>query len=188
VLKWQPWHARLHLPVVTLFAAVAGALLGRARPIVVATIAAAALFVVTPSLLWSWQKPLLGTPSIFTASWEENILRTQPRLHEPLRCSVEGARRIAPRSVGIIVFGVGWEYLVQRALLRGLDRPPRFVPSSSHRELRPRRLEAADLIIRINGPSGNFRQKASGTSYVAVERCGPYTLYIPLGSAAASAE
>src|SRR5262249_44401088 len=96
------------------------------------------------------------TPSLFTASWEENILRTQRQLHKPLDCTVEAARRIAPRSVGVIVFREGWEYLVQRALLRGLDRAPRFVPSSRHREIRPRRLEAADLILGVNGSSEDF--------------------------------
>jgi hypothetical protein len=48
--------------------ALAGAALGRARPTVVAAIAAAAPFVVAPSPLWSQQKPLLGAPSIFTAT------------------------------------------------------------------------------------------------------------------------
>jgi hypothetical protein len=187
LLKWQPWHARLHVPVVTLFAAVAGTLFGRERPSVVATIAVAALFVVVPSLLWSEQKPLLGKPSIFTASWEQNALRTQRRLFQPLRCTVDAARRIAPRSIGIIVFREEWEYLLQRALLRGLDRAPRFVPSSNYRDFRPRRLEPADLIIRINGPSGDFRQEESGTSYVAVQRCSPYTLYVPLAAEAAGA-
>lgn len=187
VVKWQPYETRLHLPVASLFAALGGALLARARPVAVAAIAVVALLVVVPSLLWNGQKPLLGSPSIFTATWEENVLRTQRRLRGPLRCAVEAARRVAPQSVAIAVFGKGWEYLVQRALLRGLEHPPRFVPSSIHPDLRPRPLEAADLVVRINDSSPEFRHEPSGTVYAAVERCGPYTLYVPFGAATARA-
>ena len=115
------------------------------------------------------------------------MLRTHPQLRRPLRCTVEASRRIALESVAVTAFGEGWKYLVQRALLRGLERPPRFVPSGIDPDLRPRRLEDADLVIRINDSSSEFRHEPSGTGYVVVERCGPYTLYVPVGAAAARA-
>jgi hypothetical protein len=187
MLRWQPFHARLHLPVVSLFAAVAGALLDRARPVAVAASALAAVLVVAPSILWGRQKPLLGSPSIFTATWEENMLRTQRQLRKPLRCAVAAARRVSPRSVGI-TGAEGWEYAVQRALLRGLERVPRFVPASTHRELRARALETADLVVRIDDPRRHkLASEPSKAPYVAVKSCGLYTLYVPTGATAARA-
>jgi hypothetical protein len=183
VVKWQPFNVRLHLPLVSLFAAVVGVLLGRARPAAVAAVAISALVVVAPSLLWGRQKPLLASPSIFTASWEEDVLRTQPWLLKPLGCAVDAARRIAPQRIAITVFGEGWEYLLQRALIRGLARTPRFVPAGVHQDVRLRPLEAADLFVRINDSSAEFEHEPSGTVYVAVERCGPYALYVPSGAA-----
>jgi hypothetical protein len=173
--------------VVSLFAALAGALLGRARPAALAAIALAALLLVAPSILWSRHKPLIGSPSIFAATWEENMLRTQPQLREPLRCVVAAARRAAPRIVGI-TSAEGWEYFVQRALLRGLERAPRFVPASADPELRARTFETADLVIRIDHPPRNkLPEEPSKALYVAVELCGPYTVYVPTGATAARA-
>jgi hypothetical protein len=184
MLKWQPFHARLHLPVVSLFAAVAGALLDRARPVAVATIALATVLVVVPHVLWGWQKPLLGSPSIFTATWQENMLRTHPYLLKPLRCTVDAARAIAPQRIGITAAPWGWEYVVQQALLRGLARAPRFVPASTHRDLRPHALETADLVVRIDDLRRHkFANEPSKAAYVAVKRCGPYTLYVPRATA-----
>ena len=188
MLKWQPFHARLHLPVVSLFAAVAGALLDRARPVAVAAIAVAALLVVMPSILWSRQKPLLGSPSVFTATWEENVLRTQPpparaatlrrRSRSPGRSAKRRHHRVS-RGLGVRRAAGALARPGARAALRAVEHPSRPPPAS------PR--EAADLVVRINDSSPEFRHEPSGTVYVAVERCGPYTLYVPFGAPAARA-
>jgi hypothetical protein len=179
VLKWQPWHARLHLPIVCLFAPIAATALAEVwRGTLAAATAGLAMFVVAPSILWGEQKPLLGSPSIFTATWEENLFRTRTDLIEPLREAVDVIKRIEPRTMAILRVDNQWSYPFQRALLREMDRPPTFVSLGKHQaQRREYEFDAPDLVLHTDGRA--LWMGAQGTRYVAGAHAGQHTVYVP---------
>ena len=69
LLKWQPWHVRLHLPLFVFWSAVAGTVLARVTPRGAAALAMVMLLAATPYVLANRIRPILATDgfTIFTA-------------------------------------------------------------------------------------------------------------------------
>jgi hypothetical protein len=118
LLRWGPWHARLHLPLFVLAAAVAGAVWERLPAWAQAGAALALLGWAVPFLLLNNTRPLLGPDSVVTARRGEVYFRRRP----DLQADYDGARDVL-RAQGLaraalLVGGNDWEYPFW-ALLRG---------------------------------------------------------------------
>jgi Dolichyl-phosphate-mannose-protein mannosyltransferase len=106
VLRWQPWHGRLHLPLFVLWAPLIGIVLGRwfamAALLVAGLVAIAAVMVVANE-----PRPL-GV--VLRDPREKQYFRGHPSLERPYR---EAVRLLAERGcahVGLHLGGDEWEY------------------------------------------------------------------------------
>ncbi|MFN2386798.1 MAG: ArnT family glycosyltransferase [Thermoanaerobaculia bacterium] len=122
VLKWQPWHARLHLPGFLLAAPLVG-LAWSLRPALGRGIGAVLVLVALPALLVSPTRPLLGPDNVFETPRIEQYFASRPDLKEPF---LERAGRLPkePCPVGLRIGPDDGEYLI-RAALRAAGHPPR---------------------------------------------------------------
>jgi 4-amino-4-deoxy-L-arabinose transferase-like glycosyltransferase len=122
VLKWQPWHARLHLPGFLLAAPAAGLLLERRRALG-RWIGAILLLGALPALLLSPTRPLLGPGNVFATPRTDQYFAGRPDLEQPF---LAWAARLPKAScpVGIRIGPDDGEYLI-RAALAAAGHPPR---------------------------------------------------------------
>ncbi len=101
-LKWQPWHARMHLPLFLAAAPVVGLFLGSLRP---RTLGAAALV----WLVWNARtpvrfnslRPLEGRWSVLHAPRDEAYLVDHTFLLDPVACAQDLLRADSCRRIGI---------------------------------------------------------------------------------------
>jgi len=111
VLKWQPWHSRLHLPLFVLFSPVVAVALTRTVKGKAAVAIGLGLALVSlPWLLGNRNRPLVGDRSVFSAPREEQYF-----IHRPFRREqYEGMARVVKasgcREVGILSGEDDWEY------------------------------------------------------------------------------
>src|SRR5262249_3408671 len=127
LLKWQPWHARLQLPIFCLLAVALAYCCTRLLPKYVwALPVVAVLATLTPVLLWTPARGLVARPSLVTADRVTLLFAERPDLR---RGALETAARVAnlkPRVIGF-QFGsdfYGWEYGMERLCLKALGRQP----------------------------------------------------------------
>lgn len=116
LLRWQPWHSRLHLPLFVMASPLIGLLFSFTRKTGVAFLAAALLFIASlPWLLYNYQRPLLPYDgfSVLTAERVGIYFRARPELK---RKYAEAARIILRQDctdLGLMpTAGDMWEYPV----------------------------------------------------------------------------
>jgi 4-amino-4-deoxy-L-arabinose transferase-like glycosyltransferase len=128
LLKWQPWHSRLHIPGLLLLAPVAAAVVVRiphpaARAAIVALCAAPVWY----ALAVNDAKPLTGPRSM----WRSDESGLRHRFHKDVQDALARAgpelARIAPRRLGLDLEGFPQEYSVLRAVQKALEPDPRFI-------------------------------------------------------------
>jgi hypothetical protein len=106
VVRWQPWHSRLHLPLFVLWSPVVGAALGAVPArfgglvaLVVCTLAAWAV----PYLVWDYNRPLLGPDSIWRTSREDQRFVHAPGLKYEYTVVADFVRLSGRKEVGLIL-------------------------------------------------------------------------------------
>ena len=128
-LKWQPFLARLELPLFVLGAPMAGLLVEKLRYPAVALILA--LFLVNnarPALFENWTRPLKGPRSLFATARDDNYFSDmgQWNNHASYLESVDRTARSGCTLVGLDISQNQLEYPFQ-ALLRERNSQVRFV-------------------------------------------------------------
>jgi hypothetical protein len=188
-VKWWPWHARLHVPLLCLFAVVLAAWgrrgLGRmAAPLVVVGL----LVAVAPYLTQAQPKALLGRRSVFFADRRDMLFGLRTELAGPTCAAVEQMAAWVPRSVGLYQFLGQWEYPLEHLLLERLRPRPFFVPlfAAQTAEAPHRRAgygQAPDLIVGPGATRTLLTHAETGARYLAAGQALPFTLYLPLDRA-----
>ncbi len=111
LLKWDPWHGRLHLPLFLAAAPmVAAALEPRWGPCGGAVLAALMLVAGTPFLLFNSLRPLVGRSSVLVADRTSQYFRGRPDLFEPYRAAADWLTREGHKDVGLFLGPDDWEY------------------------------------------------------------------------------
>jgi len=124
-LKWQPWHSRLHLPLLLLWSpAIALALC--ARPRAGGWISTLLVIAAVPWALANATRPLLGASNVVRASRLEQYFQNRPELL-PLLLTAARAIPRAPCPVGLELGPDDGEYLISIAL-KAAGLPERPLP------------------------------------------------------------
>ena len=182
--KWQPWGARLQLPLFALAIPLLGLLAAGPGDRVGATgwLAAGAALVALLPALNIYQRPLWGDPNIFGSPREEIEYRFWPSIREPQRAVGDELLDPRIRSVRFAMEQMNWAYPVMRRLLDERTVPPVFWgrPSSP----------APDAVVVYPGddtlPVG-WAQPGTSEHYWAVGDTAPYLVYVRASLIAAGA-
>ncbi len=140
LIKWQPWHARMHTPLHLLACAPMGMMLaGIRRPIALAPVAAAALCLLVPALLYNQMRPLLGSGDVFRTNRFEQYFVISRDSPQKYRLATDFILESDCRRVGIDATREFNQYPLLSALLAG-DSSIRLLPSgirNASAQLRP---------------------------------------------------
>ncbi len=110
-LRWQPWHARLHLPIMITAAPLVGIALERHMNRKLALVIAALLpWLSVPVVLTNYSHPLVGDNSIFLHDHDTRLFVAHPNLLYWFREATKVADAHHCRQIGIIDGGDDWEY------------------------------------------------------------------------------
>lgn len=122
-LRWQPWHARLHVPLLLIAASASALIISRLRsPILLWGISALAFASALPALLHNPARQLIGNHPVYTIARQRQYFADNAALYEPYLAAVNRLKQIGCHDLGLWVPGDAAEYPLW-ALLRagGLD-------------------------------------------------------------------
>jgi hypothetical protein len=182
LFKWQPWHARLHLPIYCLAAPIVGAAFSL-TPIRFAAGPAALILVAAalPPLLTNHRRPLIGESSVFLTPLHRTTFGEYHHLSEHAEGAGDILRSLGARRIGI--HGNHWLYALMRPLLSGEgERPqfvwfnPRFAPGA------PDSRQPPDAVVAIRGSetepaAADLVDSGSKAVYRQVATSGIYVIY-----------
>jgi hypothetical protein len=178
LLKWQVWHVRLIVALVTLLAPVfawgwSGRRMRRLTPL-----AGLALLVGLIPSLNSRQRPLWGPLSILTS--DADSVRSYPATDRGRMMAKQAERmnQLQPRTLAI---SSGWsfpDYLLQRSLLDGMARPPIFTAFNATLQVPGKPEPDPDILLVAGSGPDRLRHGSTGTWYVKQGRMRPYDLYL----------
>ena len=110
VLKWQPWHSRLHLPLFVLWAPAVSVALSRGWPRRIGHGAAMALLVAALVLIgYNETRPLYGSRSIFSTEHADQYFATRP-FGADYRAAIRYLNAQPYRHIGLVLGTNAWEY------------------------------------------------------------------------------
>ncbi len=176
LLKWQPWGARLHLPVFVLLAALSAALAERAGIWLGAVGGVLAVAALLPSLEPDI-RPLWSSPSIFAESRWENFFRTHPGDRAGAETAL-AALAVARVETLAVVVSHGFPYPLLRRYLDAeggknrlwMNRPAVSVTAPQGVVVVDRMGYAQPLYLTVGGVAERYR---------AVGSTDPFRIYLP---------
>jgi hypothetical protein len=180
-LKWQPWHARLHIPIVAAMAPVIASRFDSRRWLMAVSVSAAA-FTAAIGILYNKGKPLVGEHSILGKTRHEILFQTQPYLMPAAEQAVAAVQRLHPRLVSLDVQPFTCEYALMRVVLDNVQ------PRPALRTLRPIfgklplddtvRPDAA-IVCYLDAQPPVLQDKSSGEPLVHITDAGRFRVYLP---------
>jgi hypothetical protein len=112
-LRMQPWHCRLHLPLLVASSALVGVVIERQwKPAVSILLCALLPLLVTPWIILNYLHPLIGPNSIFNVP-RENGYFAERHFHEKYLSIVDFAQKHDVKQLAVIGDGNCWEYPLQ---------------------------------------------------------------------------
>lgn len=111
VLKWTPWHSRLHLPWFVLWAPLIGVMFERKFSSIFQFITSIALLLIGFFLFpLNETKPMLNPENIYNLDRTSQYFIMRPELERPYAGAIEQIRRRNCRSIGLLIGRRDWEY------------------------------------------------------------------------------
>jgi hypothetical protein len=109
LLKWQPWHTRLHIPLfAVVFPAAAIGIASLANRRIVLALVAVLIVGALPFTLFNETRPLIGERSVLLVPRTSQYFSARPILERPYIEAMNAARRCD--TIGLVTAGDGWEY------------------------------------------------------------------------------
>jgi hypothetical protein len=110
-LRWQPWHARLHVPLLMLAASASGFVIARTSSrILLWGISGLALASSLPPLLRNPARPLLGAGAVYTIPRQRQYFAEYPQLYPVNEAATDHLKAVGCHDIGIWVPGDAVEY------------------------------------------------------------------------------
>jgi hypothetical protein len=110
VLKWQPTHSRLHLPLFVLWAPFVGLALEGLRPLLLGLLALLLVAWSRPFLLDNWAHPLVGEHSILGMSRRDQYFLQGAERRDDYLGAIDHLNQSGCRRLGLILSWRDWEY------------------------------------------------------------------------------
>lgn len=182
VLKWMPWHGRLHLPLLVIAMPLAGIRLP-ARHSAPITVAAAIILtlVAGPQLLYNQRRPLLPPGSVLQTSRAEQYFAGNPGVEHAYRDALRLLETdVRCAEVGLALGPDDYEYPLWALPANAGGRPIRFehvgVNNPSSRLQDP---SFAPCAVLMSAWRGAARMSISGVAFEAAYDLGALRLLIP---------
>ena len=118
ILRWQPWHTRLELPLFVLGAPLIAIVLERLSVRLTQLLCVALVLAMLPWVAYNQARPLVGPRSVLLVRRTDQFFTNRPGLREPYLGAIASLMDTDCRQVGFIATADGWEYPL-RALLPG---------------------------------------------------------------------
>jgi hypothetical protein len=110
-LRWQPWHARLHVPLLMLAVPACAVVLEKiSRRWIIGAISALAFIVALPPLVRNPARPLLAAQPIFTVPRQQQYFAEHLDLYAPYVAATDYLKSIPCHDIGLWVRGDAAEY------------------------------------------------------------------------------
>ena len=127
VLRWQPWHCRLLLPLLVLWSAFVAAVLGEMlHHKLIFPVAAVLTFAALPWIFLNESRSLIGKGNIFAASRVDMYFANGRHLIKPYKDTAQFLNSRRCSSVGLYADAGAIEYPLWALLQRGGDREVRI--------------------------------------------------------------
>lgn len=111
LLKWQPWHSRLHLPIFALFSPIVGIVLDTIWPRKISQyISVVLLLSSVPYLLLNDLRPIVGETSILKVDRMSQYFAAKSQLQTDYTTVTQLTKGQACKNVGLIIVPNSWEY------------------------------------------------------------------------------
>jgi 4-amino-4-deoxy-L-arabinose transferase-like glycosyltransferase len=134
-LRWQPWHARLHMVLFMLAAPCAGIAMARWSSHLTSAIAAVLCGAAVIWIAANAHHPLVGPSTIWNMDRDSLRFIERPQLLEPFRAAAAQARGC--RQVGLVFSADDWEYPLDM-FLKEQDPAVRIETYPQPANIRPR--------------------------------------------------
>ena len=126
VLKWQPWHSRLHLPLFVLWAPAVSIALSQGWSRRIGQSVAAVLLVAALVLIgYNETRPLYGPRSIFATERADQYFATRP-FGADYRAAIGYLNSQSRGNIGLVLGANAWEYPFWALLEGEAGRGPRL--------------------------------------------------------------
>ena len=178
VVKWQPWHPRLHLPFLCLVAPLAAIVLPHfKRPRLTCLVGAGLALIAAVPALASKNRPVFHPKNIFNQDRVETLFSSQAHLRNAHLEMYDLIEKLRPSCIRFLLQW-DFQYFLQQKLLDHWDQPPHFWG-----QVRPFRSPPPDMIVMLSGGLSELYLKYEDAfDYVeewfqAVGETAPYTIY-----------
>jgi hypothetical protein len=111
VLKWQPWHSRLHLALFVLWAPFIATVFSNLHKQEIAKIVAMLLLLAAlPAVIENRSRPLIKRRSIFSTGRFEQYFASAPAIKQAYMGGADFLHRLNCSQAGLVLGGNDWEY------------------------------------------------------------------------------
>ena len=178
LLKWQPWHSRLHVPLICLFMPPLAVMLTETsmrfvRPVLVAGI----LLALYPSFVVNY-RPLFGERRVFKTERTIQMFFSAPSDLEGSVAAAKLTAEINPSAIAFCFEGMQVEYPLQRLILDRMAKPPMFSRFSADPDGRWNLAgETPEVIIATPRHEPTLRDEYTGNTYDLIAYKDPYAVY-----------